>query len=73
MGDVIEIVRIDWGEITQRELKLIIKDLEDDLAHCREKIVELQNEVLEEQTHEKRLLQRLRELRKHQHEQNRNL
>jgi len=73
MGDVIEIVRIDWGEITQRELKLIIKDLEDDLAHCREKIVELQNEVLEEQTHEKRLLQRLRELRRHQHEQNRNL
>ena len=73
MGDVIEIVRIDWGEITQRELKLIIKDLEDDLAHCREKIVELQNEVLEEQTHEKLLLQRLRELRKHQHEQNRNL
>ncbi|MDI6724495.1 MAG: hypothetical protein QMD61_07595 [Methanobacterium sp.] len=70
---MIEIVRIDWGEITQRELKLIIKDLEDDLAHCREKIVELQNEVLEEQTHEKRLLQRLRELRKHQHEQNRNL
>lgn len=73
MGDVIEIVRIDWGEITQRELKLIIKDLEDDLAHCREKIVELQNEVLEEQTHEKLLLQRLRELRRHQHEQNRNL
>jgi len=70
---VIEIIRIDWGEITQRELKLIIKDLEDELTHCREKIVELQNEVLEEQTHEKQLLQRLRELRRHQHEQNRNL
>lgn len=65
--------RIDWGEITQRELKFIIKDLEDDLAHCREKIVELQNEVLEEQTHEKQLLQRLREIKRQQYEQNRNL